>query len=54
MRLEMASIPAVDNVQNTPDIQRAALCCIFSKYVKRVVQQGFVVIPQLKAIKSYG
>ena len=29
MRLEIASIPAVDNVQNTPDIQRAALCCIF-------------------------
>ena len=34
MRPDMASIPAVGEVQNVPDIQRAALCCIFCKMLR--------------------
>jgi len=35
MRLEIASIPTIGNIQNVPDIQRAALHCIFLSMLRK-------------------
>ena len=44
---DMALIPSVGEVRNVPNIQSAALHCIFCSML------SFVVVPQQKPIKGY-